>query len=124
MTLSGAEYWLAVMAAFPLPLVVILSSVSYSIDIDILDFFPNCSYTVFALSSRETSDMPRTESSSAVSQDHLDFYYLSSAITFLDSGLGPQYKNGPRPQIIGPHNIYIYLLIENLNYKIVFCLQE
>ena len=47
--------------------------------------------------------MPRTESSSAVSQDYLDFYYLSSAITFLGSGLGPQYKNGPGPQIIGPH---------------------
>ena len=95
---------MAVMATFPLSLVVILSSVPFSIDLDILDFFPNCSYTVFALPSRETSDMSRTESSSAVSQDHLDFYYLSSAITFLGSDLGPQCKNGPGPQIIGPHN--------------------
>ena len=39
MALSGAERWMAVMAAFPLSLAVILSSVSFSIDIDILDFF-------------------------------------------------------------------------------------
>ena len=32
--------------------------------------FPNCSHIVFALSSRRTSDMPRTESSSTVSQDY------------------------------------------------------
>ena len=92
------------MTAFPLSLVVILSSVSFSIDIDILDFFPNCSYTIFAISSRGVSDMPRTELSSATSQDYLDFYYTSSAIPFLGSGLGPQCKNGSRPQIIGPHN--------------------
>ena len=48
--------------------------------------------------------MPRTESSSAESQGYLDFYYLSSAITFLGSGLGPQCKNGTGPQIIGPHS--------------------
>ena len=95
---------MAVMTTFPLSLVVILSSISFSIDIDILYFFPNCSYTVFALFSRGTSDMPRTESSSAVSQDYLDFYYPSSAIPFLSSGLGPQCKNGSGPQIIGPHN--------------------
>ena len=39
MALSGAEYSMAVMAAFPLSLVVILSSIPFSIDIDILDFF-------------------------------------------------------------------------------------
>ena len=78
---------MAVRAAFPLSLVVILSSVPFSIDLDILYFFTNCSYTVFAPPSRETSDMPRTESSSAVSEDYLDFYYLSSAIIFLSSGL-------------------------------------
>ena len=100
---------MAVRAAFPLSLVVILSSVPFFIDIDILDFFPNWSYTIFALPSRGTSDMPRTESSSVVSQDYLDFYYLSSAITFLGSGLGPQCKNGPGPQIIGPHSIYIII---------------
>ena len=95
---------MAVRAAFPLSLVVILSSVSFFIDIDILDFFPNCSYIFFALPSRGTSNMPRTESSSAVSQDYLDFYYPSSAIPFLGSGLGPQCKNGSGPQIIAPHN--------------------
>ena len=49
--------------------------------------------------------MPRTESSLAVSQDDLDFYYLFSAIPFLGSGLGPQCKNGSGPQIIGPHKL-------------------
>ena len=83
---------MAVRATFPLSLVVILSNVSFSIDIDILDFFPNCSYIVFALSSRGISDMPRTES--------------SSAIPFLGSGLGPQCKNGLGPQIMGPHIIF------------------
>ena len=39
MVLSGAEYGMTVMAAFPLSLVVILSSVPFFIDIDILDFF-------------------------------------------------------------------------------------
>ena len=96
---------MAVRTAFPLSLVVILSSVPFSIDLDILDFFPNCSYTVFALPSRETSNMPRTESSSAMSQDYLNFYYLSSAITFLGSDFGPQCKNGLGPQIIGPHSV-------------------
>ena len=95
---------MAVSAAFPLSLVVILSSVPFSINLDILDFFPNCSYTISALPSRETSNMSRTELSSTVSQDYLDFYYLSSAITFLGSGFGPQCKNGSGPQIIGPHN--------------------
>ena len=104
MALSGAEYRMAVMAAFPLSLVIIPSSVSFSIGIDILDFFPNCSHTVFAISSRGTSDMPRAESSSAMSQDYLDFYYTSLAIPFIGSSLGPQCKNGPGPQIIGPHN--------------------
>ena len=64
MVLSGAEYGTAVMAAFPLSLVVILFSVSFFIDIDILDFFPNCSYIFFALPLKGTSSMPRTESSS------------------------------------------------------------
>ena len=95
---------MTVMAAFPLFLVVILSSVSFSIDIDILDFFPNRSYIVLALSFRGTSDMPRIKLSSAMSQDYLDFYYPSLAIPLLGSGLGPQCKNGSGPQIIRPHN--------------------
>ena len=60
MALSSAEYSMAVMAAFPLSLVVILSSVLLSIDIDILDFFQNCSYIVLALSFSRTLGMPRT----------------------------------------------------------------
>ena len=106
MALSGAEYSMAVMAVFPLSLVVILSSVPFSIDIDILDFFQNCSYTVLAISFRGASDMLRTELSSAMSQDYLDSYYTSSAIPLLGSGLGPQCKNGPGLQILGPHKFY------------------
>ena len=95
---------MTVMVAFPLSLVVILSSISFFIDIDILDFFPNCSYIFFTLPSKGTSNMPRTESSLAVSQEYLGFYYLSSAILFLGSSLGPQCRNGSGPQIIGPHS--------------------
>ena len=76
-------------------------------------FFPNCSYTVFALSSRGTLNMPMTESSSAVSQDCLDFYYPSSATPFLSSGLGPQCKNGSGSQIIEPYNYYYHQFILN-----------
>ena len=99
MTLSSAECSMAVMAAFLLSLVVTLSSDPFSINIDILGFTQNCSYTVLALSFRGISDMPRTKLSSAMSQDYLDFYYTSSAIPLLGSGLGPQCKNGS-----GPHN--------------------
>ena len=109
MTQSGTKYSMAVMVAFPLSLVVILSSVPFFINIDILDFSQNCSYTVLALSFRGTSDMPRTELSSIMSQDYLDFYYTSLAIPLLGSGLGPQCKDGPGPQILGPHNKVIIL---------------
>ena len=119
MALSGAEYSMTVMAAFPLSLVVILSSVPFFINIDILGFSQSYSYAALALSFRGTSHMPRTELSSAMSQDYLDFYYTSSAIPLLGLGLGPQCKNGPGPQILGPHklkfdlcfNIYIYIYI-------------
>ena len=104
MALSGTEYLMAVMAVFPLSLVVILSSVPFSINIDILDFSQNCSYTVLAFSFKGTSNMPMTELSSVMSQDYLDFYYMSSAIPLLGSGLGPQCRNGPGPQILGPHS--------------------
>ena len=49
MALSGAECSMAVMAAFLLSLVVILSNDPFSINIDILGFTQNCSFTVFAL---------------------------------------------------------------------------
>ena len=104
MTLSGAECSMAVIAAFPLSLVVVLSSVPFPINIDILGFSQNCSCTALALSFKGTLDMPRTELFSAMFQDYLDFYYTSSAIPLLDLGLGPQCKNGPGPQILGPHN--------------------
>ena len=93
---------MVVRAAFLLSLVVILSSVPFSIDLDILDFFPNCSYTVFALHSKETLDMPMTKSSLAVSQDYLDFYYLFSTITFLGLGLGSKYKMGQSHKLLNP----------------------
>ena len=111
MVLSGAEYSMTVMTAFPLSLVVILSNVSFSIDIDILDFFQNYSYTVLTLSLRGASDMPRTELSSTMSQDYLDFYCTYSAISLLGSGLGSQCKNGPEPQILGPHKNKILRLV-------------
>ena len=104
MVLSGAEYSMAVMVAFPLSFVVILSRDPFSINADILGFSQNYSYTVLALSFRGTSDMLRTELSSVMSQDYLDFYYTSSAIPLLGSSLWPQCKNGPGPQILGPHN--------------------
>ena len=47
-----------------------LSRVSFPIDIDIFRFFPDCFCSVFVLPPRGTSDIPRTESSSAVSQDY------------------------------------------------------
>ena len=93
---------MAVMAAFPLSLVAILSSVSFSIDTDILDFFPNCSYTVFTLSSRGTSDMPRTESSSAVFQDYLDFITHSRLYPSSARALGPNVKMGQGHKLLGP----------------------
>ena len=89
MVLSGAEYSMAVMTAFPLSFVAIPSRGPFSINADILGFSQNCSYTVLALSFRRASRIPRTESSSAMSQGYLDFYYMSSAISHLGSGLGP-----------------------------------
>ena len=59
-------------------LVITLSSISLFISTDILDFFQNCFYTIFVISSRETSVMPRSESSSAVSQGYFVFSHLSS----------------------------------------------
>ena len=103
MVLSGAEYSMAVMAAFPLSFVAILSRGPFSINVDIFSFSQNCSYTILALSFRRISGMPRTKSSSTMSQGYLDFYYMSSAISLLGSGLGSQCKSGPGPQIIGPH---------------------
>ena len=104
MVLSGAEYSMAVIAAFPLSLVAILSSGPFSVNTDILGISQNCSYTVLVLSFRRATGMPRAESSSAMSQDYLDFYYTSSVISLFGSGLGPQCKNGSGSQIIGPHN--------------------
>ena len=118
MALSGAEYSMAVMAVFPLSLVIILSNVPFSINIDILGFSQNYFYTALALSFKGTSDMPRTELSSAMSQDYLDFYYTSSAIPLLGSGLGPQCKNGPGPQILGPHSSNVNFLKGSCNLRL------
>ena len=102
--LFRSEYSMAVTTAFPLSFVAILSRGPFSINADILGFSQNCSYTVLVLSFRRALRMPRTESSSAMSQGYLDFYYMSSAISLLGSGLGSQCKSGPGPQIIGPYN--------------------
>ena len=104
MVLSGAEYSMVIMTVFPLSFVAILSRGPFSINADILGFSQKCSYTVLTLSFRWAFGMPRTGSSSAMSQGYLDFYYMSSAISLLGSGLGSQCKSGPGPQIIGPHN--------------------
>ena len=104
MVLSSAEYSMALMATFPLSFVPILSKDPFSINANILGFSQNCSYTVLALSFRWASGMPRTKSSSAMSQGYLDFYYMSSTISLLGLGLGSQCKSGSGPQIIGPHN--------------------
>ena len=104
MALSGAEYSMAVMAAFPLSLVAMLSSGPFSINADILGFFRNRSYTVLALFFRRAMGMPRTESSLAMSQNYLGFYYTSSVVSLLGSGLGPQCKSGPGSQFLWPHN--------------------
>ena len=104
MVLSGAEYSMAVMTAFPLSFVAILSRGPFSINVDILGFSQKCSYTVLVLSFKRASGMPRTELSLAMSQGYLDFYYISSAISLLSSGFWSQCKSGPGPQIIGPHN--------------------
>ena len=103
MVLSGAEYSMAVMAAFHLSFVAILSRCPFSIYSDILGFSQNCSYTVLALSFRRALGMPRTESSLAMSQGYLNFYYMSSAISLLSSGLASQCKSGSGPQILWPH---------------------
>ena len=70
--------------------------------------------------------MPMIELFSAMSQDYLDFYYTSSAIPLLGSGLGPQYKNGPEPQILGPHSLQILIKLSfdflGVEEKSIFCL--
>ena len=46
--------------------------------------------------------MPRTESSSAMSQGCLDFYWMSLAMSHLGSGLGPSSKMGQGHNFFGP----------------------
>ena len=87
--LSGAKYLIAVMAALPLSFVAILSRGPFSINADVFGSSQNCSYAVLALSFRSALGIPRTESSSAMSQGYLDFHCMSSAISLLGSGLGP-----------------------------------
>ena len=55
--------------------------------------------------------MPRTESSSAMSQDYLDFYYPSSA-----RALGPNVKMGQGHKLLGPtdHIVNNIRLTQNL----------
>ena len=94
---------MAVMAAFLLSFVAILSRTPLSIDADLFGSSQNCSYAILVISFRNALGMPRTESSSAMYQNYLDFHSVFSAIPLLGSGLGSQCKSGPGPQIIGPH---------------------
>ena len=80
---------MAVMAAFLLSFVAILSRAPLSINADMFGSSQNCSYAVLVISFRYVVGMPRTESSSAIYQSYLDFHCVSSAITLLGSGLGP-----------------------------------
>ena len=84
MALSGAKYWMAVKAAFP-------SRYSFQHTLfywrRYFRFFPSCFCTIFALSSYGTSDMPRTESSSTVSQGH--FVLVLMILGYNPSRLGP-----------------------------------
>ena len=62
--------------------------------------------------------MPRTESSSAVSQDYLDFYYLSSA-----RALGPNVKMGQGHKLLDPtstNSVVVNFVIKNILFSINF----
>ena len=102
----GAEYLIAVIAAFPLSFVAILSRTHLSINADVFGSFQNCSYAVLALSFRSALGMPMIESSSATSQGYLDFHCRSSAISLLGSGFGPQCKVGQGHKFSGSTNIF------------------
>ena len=78
---------MAVMAAFLLSFVAILSRSPLSIDADMFDSSYNCFYAVLVISFRNALGMPRTESSSAVYQSYLNFHCVSSA-----QALGPDVK--------------------------------
>ena len=99
------------MAAFLLSFVAILSRTPLSIDADVFGFSQNCSYVVLVISFRNALGIPRTESSSAMYQNYLDFHCVSSPIPLPGSGLGSQCKSGSGPQIIGPH-IYLQTNLE------------
>ena len=82
----------------------ILSSVPFSIDLDILDFFqtvpiPFLSFLPGGPRTCRGLNRPRL-----CPKTILYLYYRAWAITFLGSDLGPQWINGSGPQIIGPHN--------------------
>ena len=90
------------MAAFLLSFVAILPKTPLFIDADVFGSSQNCSYAVLALSFRSALRMPRTESSSAMSQGYLDFHYMPSAMSLLGLGLGPYYKVGQGHKFSGP----------------------
>ena len=121
MALSGAEYWKAVRAAFPGRYTfqrILLFWPRY------FKFFPSCSYTVFALPFSEISDMPRTKSSLAVSQD-----YFTLALPCLGYNLpwlrpwAPMNKWARATNYWAPHILlYIFKCIHAyaLSYKLVY----
>ena len=88
-----------------LSLVAIPSSTLISTTTDTLDFFPSCSYVISVLSFCGTSDMPRTDSSSVVSQG--GSVLVLTVLGRNPPRLGPfrpSRINGPGPQTNGPHN--------------------
>ena len=87
MALLGAEYSMVVMTALPLSLVVILSSVHFPINIDILGFSQNCSYTALALSFRGTL---------GIAEDRIILGYVSRLLGLL------LYVIGYIPPRLGP----------------------
>ena len=114
MALSGAEYSMAVMAAFPLSLVVILSSVPFFIDIDILDFFSKTvpiSFLPFLLGGPRIcrgQNYPRLCLKTTWTFITRPRLYPSSA-----RALGPNVKMGQDHKFLGP-TIIIHIIFLSL----------
>ena len=62
----------------------------------------------------QESRMPRTESSSATSLDHLDFHHMSSDISLLGVGLEPSAKWAGVAKFSGPTICYIIFSLSTI----------
>ena len=113
MVLSGAVYSMVVMAAFPLSLVAILSSSPFSINIDILGFFPK---TIPILLLPFLSGGPRE----CRGQNHprlclkITWTFIIRPRLYPSSAraLGPNVKMGQGHKLLGP-TIYIIVSYKN-----------